>query len=218
MSRIVKAYNYVRATLAIIRLNKNPERTDLVFTLASSLYNLGKFQELHRILHANPKALKVIEEKKLLEGFSLQELAKLPSGTLGHVYAHHMITQNLNPDFYPRPDKITDETYVLLRVRQTHDLWHVVTGFDTSVLGEIGLQSFMLAQIGSPVSILIVGSSILRCLFKNQERLFPLMDVVSKGWGMGREAQVLFPYDWEQAWNKDLNLVRKELDIRPNLT
>jgi ubiquinone biosynthesis protein Coq4 len=29
---------------------------------------------------------------------------------------------------------------------ETHDIWHVVTGFHTDVAGELGLQAFYLAQ------------------------------------------------------------------------
>ena len=71
----------------------------------------------------------------------------------------------------------------------------------------------MLAQMGSPVSIMIVGSAILRSVIKNQERLSPLMDGITNGWRMGKQANPLFPYDWESAWTKDLESVRKELNV-----
>ena len=212
MNPLSTAYHYLRAFWAIIRLNRDNQRTDLVFMIADSLLKLGKFQELHRIVQANPAALKIIKEKKQIK-ISLEDLVKFSPGSLGKVYADHMLRFNLDPEFYPRPETITDETYILLRLRQTHDLWHVVTGFDTSPLGEISLQSFMLAQMGSPVSIMIVGSAILRSVIKNQERLSPLMDGITNGWRMGKQANPLFPYDWESAWTKDLESVRKELNV-----
>jgi ubiquinone biosynthesis protein Coq4 len=39
--------------------------------------------------------------------------------------------------------KFDDTSYLLLRLRQTHDLWHVVTGFSTNVPGELGLKAFV---------------------------------------------------------------------------
>lgn len=38
-----------------------------------------------------------------------------------------------------------------IRLSQTHDLRHVLTGFDTSLHGEIGLQAFYLGQFPYPL-------------------------------------------------------------------
>jgi ubiquinone biosynthesis protein COQ4 len=207
------AYHYIRVIFAIIGLNRNPQRTDLVFVVGNSLYKLGKFQAVHQIIQANPAALKVIAERKLISGFSLPTLAQLPPGQLGRVYADHMLGLNLNPDFFPRPAQINDDTFIMLRLRQTHDLWHVVTGFDTSVHGEIGLLSFTLAQMEPPLPMLLLGSAIIKTAIVNQGNLVPLMDAIVKGWKMGRSAKAFFPYEWENSWNMDLSLVRRELGI-----
>jgi len=51
-----------------------------------------------------------------------------------------------------------EASYVLFRFRQTHDIWHLVTGFDTDVIGELGLKSFELAQTRRPLAfVLLIG-------------------------------------------------------------
>jgi ubiquinone biosynthesis protein COQ4 len=215
MNLFLKTYHYLRLSWATIRINLHPERTNLYFIISDSLFKLEKFQELDRIMQSNPEARKIIEKKIVLK-FSIEELAEFPLGTLGKAYADHMVRAKLKFDFFPRPKDLTDKTYVFFRTRQTHDLMHVVTGFDTSPIGESCLQSFMLAQMGSPVQIVLIGSSILFYAFINQEHLFKEMDGIAKGWKMGREAKTLFTYDWASALSKDLNLVRKELNILLN--
>ena len=49
----------------------------------------------------------------------------------------------------------SDAAYVELRLSQTHDLWHVITGFDTMVAGEIGLQAFHLTQFPHPLGAVL---------------------------------------------------------------
>ena len=44
----------------------------------------------------------------------------------------------------------TDTEYVRAHMQEVHDIWHVLTGFSTEVAGELGLQAFSLAQVGSP--------------------------------------------------------------------
>ena len=36
--------------------------------------------------------------------------------------------------------------YLAQRMRQTHDIWHVLTGYATDVAGEVQLQAFTLAD------------------------------------------------------------------------
>jgi len=64
----------------------------------------------------------------------IDALAALPEGTLGHAYATFLRAHGLTPEIFDgKPDGIEDPrlSYVIQRMRQTHDLWHVVTGCET---------------------------------------------------------------------------------------
>jgi len=45
-------------------------------------------------------------------------------------------------------------SYVMLRYREVHDFWHVLTGLDTTVLDEIALKYFEFLQTGLPMCAL----------------------------------------------------------------
>jgi ubiquinone biosynthesis protein Coq4 len=213
MKSLRRAWYFLRLFGAAIRLQRNPEQTNLVFDIGDSLYALGSMQEAKRIVESNPDFQSIIKRRVLVEGYSLKELALLAPGTLGYVYAQHMLTNKLDPDFYRRPKTMTDETYFFLRVRQTHDLWHVVTGFDTSVAGELSLQAFTLAQLATPLSMILISFSLFRLTFNQQEQVVEFMNSITKGWAMGRNSKALFAYDWQSAFQKDLLQVRLELGL-----
>ena len=78
-----------------------------------------------------------------------------------------------------------------LRLSQTHHLWHVITGSDTSVIGEISLQAFHLSQLPS------------------------LVEAIRVGLQMGLEARPLFAQRWQEDWGKPLQQCRDELELRP---
>lgn len=70
---------------------------------------------------------------------------------MGYIYARTMKDKGFDPDLYSHMTADTDASYVELRLSQTHDIWHLITGFDTSSAGEIGLQAFHLPQFPYPL-------------------------------------------------------------------
>ena len=71
----------------------------------------------------------------------LEDLERLPDGTLGRSFALHCRARALNPNLVQIPP--TDEVgSILHHMYQTHDIWHVVTGWGNDLPGEIGLGGF----------------------------------------------------------------------------
>ena len=99
------------------------------------------------------------ETERALEPFAgfvpkhdLAELRALPRGTLGRAYASFLDDNRITPlepsaamraRFAKRPYP--------LRYAATHDLHHVITGFDTSLAGELGVAAFNVGQRDAPV-------------------------------------------------------------------
>lgn len=99
----------------------------------------------------------------------MSTLSQLPSGSLGYCYAQHIQRENLDQDFYPKIKVCDDGSYLAMRSRQTHDIWHVVTGFGTDGLGETQLQAFSLAQTRIPIAAAILASSVWKILLHMPE-------------------------------------------------
>ena len=81
--------------------------------------------------------------------------------SFGEAYARFMGDHGFDPDSRDTVRFVDDEelAYVMLRYRQTHDFAHVVCGLPPTVLGEVALKWFELAQTGMPMCALssIVG-------------------------------------------------------------
>jgi ubiquinone biosynthesis protein Coq4 len=124
-----------------------------------------------------------------------------------------MLDNNLSVDFFPTIKIEKPIDYLALRIRQTHDMWHILTGFDTSVEGEVGLQAFMLAQTKSPLAALIISAGSLHVLTTYPENLSKLYDCIQRGWGLGKSAKFLLGFKLEQMWSEDLQKLRRDFAL-----
>src|SRR3989344_4649119 len=129
---------------AFVDVVRDIERTDDVFKISERIPDSALEAEMQKIA-IHPRAGKAFAEQPLLT-VDIPALLRLPEGTLGRAYAELMTTRGLSPDFYPPIPIVSKAKYYRLHLYQTHDLWHVVTGFQANPAGELGLQAFYYAQ------------------------------------------------------------------------
>jgi len=166
---------------------------------------------MRKILLDSPGSARAIRERTLLSPIDLEAFGRKPEGSLGRSFAEFMKRYHLDPNFYPSLEVRSDANYVVLRMRQMHDIIHVVTGFDTTEEGELGVQGFLFAQIASPLSMILVGSAALSLPFHKQEKWVRYMNNVTRGWLLGRSAELCFAQDWDRLWDLPLTEVRRAL-------
>ena len=203
----------IELLITLVRLMLKPEKTELVFQIADALRMLGAFGETRARITADAGAEAMVKSRAPFAKIDLAALARLPVGTLGQVYAEHMQRLGLDPNFYPELKVDDDPSYIVMRMRQTHDLWHVVTGFDTEVAGELGLQAFMLAYLALPLPVILVGGGLLKLGLLDHENLGNGVQAITRGMTMGQAVRGLFAYNWAANWAKPLAEVRRELKI-----
>jgi ubiquinone biosynthesis protein COQ4 len=163
----------------------------------------------------NPGFVELHKRNYLAPQVSLEALRKLPEGSLGRVYADHMISHGLDPEFYRKMEPENPALYIALRLRQTHDLWHVLTGFSTSVIDEQGLQAFYLSQTQVGLSVVLLASAFLHFLKKGPGHVKQLFERLMEGYAMGKKAKYLLGIPLEEKWEMNLNELRRELGIIP---
>lgn len=197
----------------LLRLSRNPEKTNLVFDLSELLFRMRAFQAATLKLEADQSFRALAISRKLMPKIDLQQLAKYPEGTLGQTYAKHMLDRGLSPDFY-RPVEVSDhQTWSVMWFRQTHDLWHVVTGFDTDANSEVGLQAFMMSLLSMPLASLVVGITLLKATIKEPSQLGEVIEKITRGVNLAKNAGPVVSYRWDENWAKPLNSVRAELGL-----
>ncbi len=161
----------------------------------------------------HPEGTALLRDRPLLDrrGVDFAALAALPSGTLGRTLVEFFDHGGYDPDAYRDlpPGFSGDEAYVGLRLRQAHDVWHVVTDIAPDLCGEIELQAFTFGQLRTPSSALLGFVGGLRWWPKHAE----LMSRVWRAYRRGTHAEWLAPLYWERRFATPLAEIRAELAL-----
>ncbi|MFO0746565.1 MAG: Coq4 family protein [Myxococcota bacterium] len=196
---------------ALASILKDPEDTKQVFILFLVLHARRVPGFLARFM-AEPGGAELMAERPAIDshGVDFDALRKLPADTLGGAFARHLDDRGLSPDIFQAPPGVPPAIgYLAQRMRQSHDIWHVLTGYDTSVPGELALQAFTFAQTRMPGPALLAVTGALRW-WPEERGVFGL---VARGYRRGKAARSLLAVRWEDLWAVPLATVRAELGI-----
>jgi ubiquinone biosynthesis protein Coq4 len=166
---------------------------------------------------ASPVAEQMLADRYLSPTPDVAQLSALPDGTLGREFARYLTDNGLDANllresaFIEAHRKRGDDVgYLAERGFQLHDLFHVLTGFDTTPLGEVRVVSFTVAQTPAPYPAMIIASRPLQMVLYKPELLPPVMDAITEGWALGRRARPLMHVHWEEFWERPLAELREE--------
>lgn len=199
------------AARALTRLMRDPEDTRQVFLLYVSL-NATSFPRVIQRFLAEPEGARLMSQRPALDSTTLgfAWLSSLPAHTLGFAFARHMADNGLSPDlFQPPPGAPPDVAYLAQRLRQTHDLWHVVTGYGTGVIDELALQAFTYAQMKAPGPLILSVAGALRFGLRDRRAI----QRIYQGYRRGLSARPMLAVAWESLWELPLAEVRARLNL-----
>jgi ubiquinone biosynthesis protein COQ4 len=203
----------LRAMRALAKIIADPEQTELVLEF-SNLINAGRRDDRLSFFLDDPAGAKLYADGRALDSqtIDLDRLAALPEGTLGHAYARFMKAHGLTPDVFDGPPADVRDpraAYVIQRIRQTHDLWHVVTNAETDPAGEVALQAFTFAQLHAPSSGILALAGTLRSLRATRQVLRDAVEL----YRTGARANKLAVFAWEDHWETPITEVRRLLGL-----
>jgi ubiquinone biosynthesis protein COQ4 len=166
-------------------------------------------------LKRDPACAELIDDRYIPPVHDLDRLLTYPENSLGYIYATAMKKSGFDPNLHVGMTAESDVHYVELRLSQTHDIWHILTGFNTSKIGEIGLQAFHLPQFPYPLATMLIANSLIASTLFDPTQLPSLLAAIGQGWRMGETARALFAQKWEEAWDKPLTQWQTELNLQP---
>ncbi len=210
-----KHVHYFRTLSGVVGMLRNPEGTDSVFDIEDGLRDIEASRLAVEHALSFPSVRAMAEERYLRPVPDIEQLAAMPEGTLGYHYAHHLKTHGFDPDYYRKIGVETDAEYLALRMRQTHDIWHVVTGLSADRTGELAVKACELAQTRRPMAAVITAGGMIRYLLKDPDQLPDVMEALYKGYTIGSRAKPLLAEKWEEQWGQRLDSIRVRLDIEP---
>jgi ubiquinone biosynthesis protein COQ4 len=183
--------------------------------MSDALVETPAFELAAQHLQRDPACASLIGDRYIPPAHDLDQLLTYPQESLGYIYAKTLTEKAFDPNLHLGMKAESDAQYVELRLSQTHDIWHIVTGFDTTEIGEIGLQAFHLPQFPYPLATMLIANSLMSSTLLAPEVLPKLLESIALGWQMGKTAKSLFAQKWEEAWEKPLTQWQMELNIHP---
>ncbi len=197
-----------RTVWRLTRAVRDPAKLQDVLGLASAIAPPVAMRRLVERLMHHATAAQAFVERPRVGMLHLPTLRALPPHTLGHAFAHHLDVNHLDPHALPYLEAHTDEEYVRAHLLESHDIWHVLTGFPTDVAGELGIQAFSLAQVGSPFALGVLAGGLTNTLLYAFSEREVRMRAIVRGWLLGQRAQLLFGAPWRRMWEAPLEEVR----------
>lgn len=211
--RIALRVKNAKAIVAAVRLIRDPNELDRVFEIAEGLASSELLDKVIAEISENPELVSAFEKRTRVGAIDVHALAAYPEGTLARAYGEHMLKNKLDPSAIPSLPSSTPREFLQAHLYETHDIWHVATGFDTDVAGELGLQAFYWAQLPVRLAPALLGGGIFNTMFFAWGDRDRRMRAIVRGWLLGRRARALFGIDWAALWNSPLVDVRKKLRI-----
>jgi ubiquinone biosynthesis protein COQ4 len=182
--------------------------------------NLGDFAILKsEILGANINpdvAAKLQQVVGYHPSIDLEKLSQYPQDTFGRQYADHMRENKLKPlNVSSELEDVAKRNVFALRYVVTHDIFHVLLGFDTSYAGEIGVLAFAAEQNYSKSLKISLWFAKLLYHILVPRQIKAIFSNLKKGQELGKKAEFLLGFRFEEHWQEPIEEVRSRLGLPP---
>lgn len=214
--RPIKAFKHFRQLIA------NKEDTSQVFHVIEAL-NGDSFQKQFLKFANSELGQQRLAERRYLPPLldNHEWLRSLPEGSLGRAYVAFMSREGLTAqglvDEYAASDIDRDHgdpdmNYYANRLRDTHDMLHVLTGFGRDALGEASVLGYSHAQHGGPGVVFIAYGAAWE-VRKSAPKGAPVLKSIHEARRIGKAAQDIVYHDLMELLPMQLEAVREKLGI-----
>lgn len=215
-----RPYRPLEAWRALRALLRDKEDTAQVFRIINALGGPAT-TKLYGKFRRDPNALGLLEDRPPLCAVLGDEaaLAALPAGSLGAEYAGFMARERITADglveasapLHDKEDIDAGLRAFAERLRDQHDLYHVLCQYGRDGVGEVCNLAFTYAFTRNPGLLLIILAGI-----DKFRRELPGQGVARMAWEayrLGRGATFLPAADWEALLPLPLEEVRRRLAV-----
>lgn len=212
--------NPFRYALAVWRLmRRDPAGTtdeaaivEIGFARSRLGRRFARWEQTVAALEVDPRTATALRERRPFGPIVLEELEGLPPGTLGRVFADHCRARGIDPNLVHVPPTGA-VGWLLNHLYQTHDIWHVVTGWGNDLPGEVGLGAFYAAQLRSPAFFGYMLALVLLNVVSRRADLDEILAALSSGYRGGRAAEPILGTAWDELWTLPLEDLRRRFAI-----
>lgn len=216
-------HDWPRAFRALRRLFKNKEDTAEVFEIMFALNGRAYARDFTRLLASDEGGRIAYERVEFAERLEDPAwVASFPPASVGAAYREFQATEHLSvmglidESHKGVPAEELDERHPYAwwfrRVRDLHDVWHVLTGYGRDALGEMCLAAFAYQEVRGAGWGLIVAGGFLRC---HGPAAGQARRAILEAQGRARRAAWLPGEDYEQLMFEPLDAARARLRLTP---
>ncbi len=208
------------ALVALRRLLRDKDATEEVFEIMRALNGASTRKGYFRLLSTAEGGRLAYRGEDLAERLSDRAwLATLPPGSLGAVYRDFTDQGGVTPQgLVAVSNQVMNEiehpvAWYGRRIRDSHDLWHVVTGYGLDSLGEACLVAFSYPQTKSlGWAFIAIGAALKSRQAPTKQ---PYVAAIREGYRRGKAARWLPAQDWVALLPLPLEDVRARLGLTP---
>jgi ubiquinone biosynthesis protein Coq4 len=165
-------------------------------------------------------------DARFLSDFTPAAVAEFRPGTLGELVHGFVVESGFDIDFMFKGAPADDYQYWLKRFVQSHDIQHMVTGFDVTPIGEYALImlntvnycDYFCPELAAELTrhtTLQVTCGMMRANLHYPRTLPLLLEALALGRAMARDLRrPLFYVKWEDYWDNSVAEIREDLNIR----
>lgn len=213
----------MRAFQAFRRLVRNKEDTAQVFEIMRALSGGSIARGYQRMIGTVEGGRQAFLREELAARLDDPAwLARFEPGTVGATYrafreARGFTAEALADEARKVAADAVDLPHPVMwysrRIRDVHDIWHVLTGYETDALGEACVVAFSYAQTGN-LGFAFIGWGAAREI-QRENRSVPARRAVLQAYRLGRKAAWLPALDYEALFAEPLDVARARLRLAP---
>ncbi|MCP4003829.1 MAG: hypothetical protein GY725_06500 [bacterium] len=210
------------AMAALRRLMADPDDTSQAFEAISALSGDSSGRMYRRFRRTANGARLLSEKPQLFDALKdIDRLLSMPAGSLGQAIGEYFSVEELSAQGLAAAsesvsgeadsDKISeDERFLMMRLRDQHDIFHVLTGYGRDVFGELAVLAFTAVQTRNLGVAFIPVYLLFRAGFRSD-----LGRLVRQGFRRGWRATWVVDEEWERLLEQPLDELRERFRIGP---
>ncbi len=219
------------ALQAMRRAVHDPDDTAQAARMLGALAGKSGERLMNRFLNT-PHGREILErDQSLLERLVDREaLLALPKGSFGRTYVDWLVREQISAEGLVAATEAAAQgegeregPYFVLncRLRESHDLLHVITGYGRDLVGEVGVLAFTYAQTGHSGIAFLLMVAYTRSFFigngqpgaDTREARAAIRQQCREGYRRGRRADWIAGSDWEALLELPIDEVRQRFRI-----
>ena len=214
MNRLHGSFQVLKQLGKLIAVGKSSGNLEKIADLVDSFLDTPQMNACITRFRELPGGFEMMDERYPPLQPDLDSLDQYPAGSLGHEYAALIRKLNYDPEFF-RPRLIdTEGRWLTQRIATTHDIHHLISGFNTEREGENGVLAITASQIGFPAYVCL-NQAVQTSNFRFRLKSYPAISkAINHGITIGFTSQAFCTARWEDHWDWSIEQWRYHLQIQ----